>query len=143
IPLVVVANAKSKYNTLQDLLKDAGQSESGVSYANTGQYTAQHLAGELLAKMAKANLVAVPYRGSGPAVTDLLGGQMNVAVVDLTSAYQHVKAGTLRALAVTSEKRSQAAPEIPTVAESGVPDYSAPAWMGLFAPANMPADITK
>ena len=93
--------------------------------------------------MAKLKLVAVPYRGSGPAVTDLLGGQLPVAVVDLTSAYPHIKSGALVALGVTSATRSAVAPEIPTLAEGGVPGYSATAWMGLFAPAKAPPEAIE
>ena len=84
---------------------------------------------------------AVPYRGSAPAVTDVLGGQLPAAVVDLTSAYPHIKAGKLTAFGVTSATRSKIAPEIPTIAEEGVPGYSAPAWMGLFAPARTPPEV--
>jgi tripartite-type tricarboxylate transporter receptor subunit TctC len=101
------------------------------------------LAGELLASMTKAPLTAVPYRGSAPAVSDVLGGQLSTAMVDLTSAAAHVKAGKVLALAVTSPTRIKIAPEIPTIAESGVPGYSAPAWMGMFAPAKTPAVITN
>jgi tripartite-type tricarboxylate transporter receptor subunit TctC len=85
--------------------------------------------------------VPVPYRGSGPAVTDLLGGMLPAAMVDLTAAYPHVKAGKLVALGVTSAARSKVAPEIPTIAEEGVKGYAAPAWMGLFLPARTPDDV--
>ena len=91
--------------------------------------------------MGHAHLAAVPYRGSGPAVTDLLGGTLPAAMVDLTSAYPHVKAGKLVALGVTSARRSKVAPEIPTIAEGGVPGYAAPAWMGLFLPVGVPAEV--
>jgi tripartite-type tricarboxylate transporter receptor subunit TctC len=141
IPLVFVTSAGSGYANLQALLQASRASASGLSYAHSGQYTAQHLSGELLASMTGAKLVPVPYRGSGPAVTDVLGGTVPAAMVDLTSAYQHVKAGKLVALGVTGASRSKAAPEIPTLAEEGVAGYSAPAWMGLFLPARTPADV--
>jgi tripartite-type tricarboxylate transporter receptor subunit TctC len=143
IPLVFVANAKAGYASLPDLVARSKTSAEGINYGTTGQYTSQHLAGELLTEVAHAHLVAVPYRGSGPAVNDLLGGQIGVAVVDLTSAAPHVKAGTLKALAVTSTDRSKVAPDIPTVAEQGFGGYSASGWMGLFAPARTPAPVVE
>lgn len=141
IPLVFVASQQSGYGNLLAVIKDGKKQPTGVVYGNAGQYTSQHLSGELLALMSNASLVAVPYRGSGPAVTDLLGGNIATAMVDLTSAYPHIKAGKLIALGVTSAVRSKVAPEIPTIAEEGVPGYSAPAWMGLFLPAKTPTDI--
>jgi tripartite-type tricarboxylate transporter receptor subunit TctC len=140
IPLVFVTSASSGYGNLQAFVS-AARKARGLSYGTAGQYTAQHLSGELLASMAGAPLVPVPYRGSGPAVTDLLGGMLPAAMVDLTAAYPHVKAGKLVALGVTSATRSKVAPEIPTIAEEGVKDYAAPAWMGLFLPARTPDDV--
>lgn len=137
IPLVVATHAKSGLDTLQGAIDKARTSE--VTCGNSGNYTSQHLAAELLANMAKVKLTSVPYRGSAPAVTDLLGGQIALAVVDLTSAYPHVKSGALKALGVTSATRSKVAPEIPTVAEAGVPGYAATGWMGLFLPKGVPA----
>ncbi len=141
IPLVVVAGANSGYGNLQAFLKASRSTKGGLVYGNSGQYTSQHLAGELLAAMTKIEFQAVAYRGSGPAVNDLLGGQIPVAVVDLTSAYPHVKAGKLVALGITSASRSKAAPELPTIAEEGVTGYSAPAWMGVLGPAQLPTDV--
>ncbi|MBB3639571.1 tripartite tricarboxylate transporter substrate binding protein [Variovorax atrisoli] len=141
IPLVVVASGSAGYGNLQAFLADAKAKPGKISYATPGQYTSQHLSGELLAKMGNVSISAVPYRGSGPAVTDLLGGVVPVAVVDLTSAYPHIKAGKLVALGVTSAERSKVAPELPTIAEAGVKGYAAPAWMGLFVAAKTPADV--
>lgn len=141
IPLVVVASATGEFGNLKAMISNAKKKPGGITYGNPGQYTSQHLAGELLASMTGAPLLGVPYRGSGPAITDLLGSNLPAAVVDLTSAYPHVKAGKLVALGVTSRTRSKVAPEIPTVAEEGVPGYEAPAWMGLFLPAKTPADV--
>ncbi|MDR6522133.1 tripartite-type tricarboxylate transporter receptor subunit TctC [Variovorax paradoxus] len=141
IPLIVVASASASYGNLQALLADAKAKPGRISYATPGQYTSQHLSGELLSKMGNVSLSAVPYRGSGPAVTDLLGGVVPLAVVDLTSAYPHIKAGKLVALGVTSATRSKVAPELPTIAEGGVKGYAAPAWMGLFVGAKTPADV--
>lgn len=119
IPLVVVAGANAGYGNLQAFLRASRNTKGGLTYGTSGQYTSQHLAGELLAAMTKIQLEAVPYRGSGPAVNDLLGGQLPVAVVDLTSAYPHVKTGRLVALGLTTAERSKVAPEIPTIAEEG------------------------
>ncbi len=141
IPLVFVTSTSSGHGNLQAFVKAARRTTGGLSYAHAGQYTAQHLSGELLASMAQVPLVAVPYRGSGPAVTDLLAGMVPAAMVDLTSAYPHIKAGKLVALGVTSATRSKVAPELPTLAEEGVTGYAAPAWMGLFLPARTPPDV--
>lgn len=141
IPLVMVTSATSGYANLRAFLDAAKTKPGGLSYGTSGQYTSQHLSGELLASMAGVPMVPVPYKGSSPAVTDLLGNTLPAAVVDLTSAYPHVKAGKLVALGVTSPNRSKAAPEIPTLAEAGVPGYAASAWMGMFAPANLPAEL--
>lgn len=141
IPLVFVTSSTSGYGNLQAFINASRKTPGGLSYANAGHYTAQHLSGELLASMANIPMVAVAYRGSGPAVTDLLGGIVPAAMVDLTSAYPHIKAGKLVALGVTSPVRSKVAPELPTVAEEGVNGYAAPAWMGLFLPAKTQADV--
>jgi tripartite-type tricarboxylate transporter receptor subunit TctC len=143
IPLVFVAGKGAGFQTLGQFIDKSADDKEGVSYGNSGQYTSQHLAGELLANLTKTKMVSVPYRGSGPAITDLLGGQLPVAMVDLTSAYPHVKAGALVALGVTSPARTTVAPEIPTLAEAGVKGYSAVAWMGLFAPASTPDAVMK
>ncbi|MBV6304634.1 tripartite tricarboxylate transporter substrate binding protein [Candidimonas humi] len=139
VPLVIVAGKRTGYKNLKDMLDKArAHPQDPIIFGTPGQYTAQHLSGELLARMAGIRMNAVPYRGSGPAVTDLLGGQIGVAVVDLTSAYPHIKTGDLVALGTTGARRSAVAPELPTIAEGGVAGYDAPAWMGLFAPAGIP-----
>ena len=136
IPLVLVAGSQAGMPNLKALLDKAKSAD--VAVGNAGVYTSQHLAAELLASMSKARLSSVPYRGSAPAVTDVLGGQIPAAMVDLTSAAAHVKSGALVALAVTSPARTKVAPAIPTMAEGGVAGYSATAWMGLFAPKGVP-----
>lgn len=141
IPLVFVTSSSSGYGNLQAFINAARKTKGGLSYGNAGQYTSQHLSGELLASMTSAPLVPIPYRGSGPAVTDLLGGMVPAAMVDLTSAYPHVKAGKLVALGITSPSRSKVAPELPTLAEEGVNGYAATAWMGLFLPAKTSQDV--
>lgn len=141
IPLVFVASKSSGLTSIKDLIAKAKVFE--IPVANAGQYTAHHLAEELFASMTKTKLIAAPYKGSVPAVTDVIGGQVAVAIVDLTAAAPHMKSGAIKALAVTSATRTKLAPEVQTVIESGVPGYVAPAWMGLFLPKGVPADVTK
>ena len=136
IPLVLVASNNAGLQSVQDLLNRAKTTE--VPVANAGQFTAHHLAVELLASMAQLKLVSVPYRGSAPAIQDVVGGQIGLAMVDLTAALPHIKSGAVKALAVTSATRTRLATTIPTLAEAGVPDYAAPAWMGLFLPKGVP-----
>jgi len=140
IPLVLVSGANSGYGNLQSLLNAAKTAE--VPVGNSGQYTAHHLSAELLASTTKTKLPAIPYRGSAPAVTDVIGGQVPVAIVDLTSVAGHLKSGTVKALGVTSPNRSKLAPDIPSISET-VPGYAAPAWMGMFAPKGLPADVSE
>lgn len=142
IPLVMVASQRSGLTQLRQVIQAAGVRPDALSWGSTGNNTAQHLSGELFSQMARVRMVHVPYRGSAPAVTDLLAGTTPLAVVDLTSAQAHIKAGGLVGIAVTSPTRSVAAPDIPTVAESGLPGYAATAWMGLFGPAGLPAAVT-
>ena len=141
IPIVLVTNAKTSAKTVKELIEKSNSTPGGVSFGTTGVNSSQHLAIELLKNVTGANLVHVPYRGSAPAVTAVLGDQIPMASVDLTSAYEHTKAGTLTALGVTSAHRAKIAPEIPTVAEGGVPGYDGSAgYIGLFAPAGTPPD---
>jgi tripartite-type tricarboxylate transporter receptor subunit TctC len=143
IPLVVVASRRSGLRNLRQVIDAAAVKPEALSWGSTGSNTAQHLSGELLAQMAHVQMVHVPYRGSSPAVIDLLAGSTPVAIVDLTSAQTHIKAGTLVGIALTSPTRSVTAPEIPTVAESGLPGYAATAWMGVFGPAGLPPVVTE
>ena len=144
IPIVMVASATGDLKTIKAVIERAKSSPDGVTYGTTGVNSSQHLAVELLKKMTGANFVHVPYRGSAPAVTDVLGGQIPMASVDLTSAHQHIKAGTVTALGVTSARRAKTAPEIPTVAEGGVPGYDGSAgFIGLLAPAATPPAKVK
>jgi tripartite-type tricarboxylate transporter receptor subunit TctC len=144
IPIVVVANPQSGPKSIAELIARAKQNPNGVSYGSTGVNSGQHLAMELLKQATGANLVHVPYRGSAPTVTDVLGGQITVACVDLTSAYPHIQAGGLLALGVTSSVRSALIPSVPTIAEAGVAGFGREGgFIGLFAPAGTPEPAIK
>jgi tripartite-type tricarboxylate transporter receptor subunit TctC len=138
---IVVVNAKSQLRTIPDLITAAKADPEKLSYGTYGTGTSAHLAGELFKSMAKVNLTTVPYKGAAPAITDLIGGQIQVMFTTVASCAALVEAGQLRALAVTSAERSPALPNLPTVAEAGVPGYSAESWYGLFAPAKTPPEI--
>jgi tripartite-type tricarboxylate transporter receptor subunit TctC len=138
---IVVVNPVSPIKSVADLVAAAKSDPSKLSYGTYGTGTSAHLAGELFKNMAKVNLTTVPYKGAAPAITDLLGGQIQVMFTTVASAASLVMAGQLRALAVTSAERSPAFPELPTVAEAGVPGYAAESWYGVYAPAKTPAEI--
>src|SRR5258705_4343944 len=138
---LVVVNPASPIKSIADLVAAAKAEPEKLSYGTYGTGTSAHLAGELFKHMAKVNLTTVPYKGAAPAITDLLGGQIQVMFTTVASAASLVEAGQLRALAVTSAQRSPAFPNVPTVAEAGVPGYAAESWYGLFAPARTPPDI--
>jgi tripartite-type tricarboxylate transporter receptor subunit TctC len=138
---LVVVNPKSPIKSIADLIAAARADPDKLSYGTFGIGTSAHLAGELFKDMAKVNLTTVPYKGAAPAITDLIGGQIQVMFTTVASAAALVEAGQLRALAVTSAERSPAFPQLPTVSEAGVPGYAAESWYGLFAPAKTPPDI--
>ena len=139
----VVVNAKSPITSIAELIAAAKADPDKLSYGTFGTGTSAHLAGELFKNLAKVNLTMVPYKGSAPAITDLIGGHTQVMFTTVASAASLIEAGQLRALAVTSPERSPAFPQLPTVAEAGVPGYAAESWYGLFAPARTPADIIE
>jgi tripartite-type tricarboxylate transporter receptor subunit TctC len=138
---IVVVNPKSPIKSIADLIAAAKAEPDKLSYGTYGTGTSAHLAGELFKHMAKVNLTTVPYKGAAPAITDLIGGQIQVMFTTVASAASLVEGGQLRALAVTSVERSPAFPQLPTVSEAGVLGYDAEAWYGLFAPAKTPPDI--
>ena len=140
---IVVVNAKSPYRSIADLIAAAKAEPDKLSYGTYGTGTSAHLAGELFKSLAKVNLTTVPYKGAAPAITDLLGGQIQVMFTTVASAASLIESGQLRALAVTSAERSPAFPDVPTVAEAGVSGYSAESWYGLFAPAKTPPEIIE
>ena len=141
IPQILVANPAVPVNNVQELIALAKREPGKLNYASVGTGSPGHIAGELFKLKTGVDIVHVPYKGGGPAVTDTLGGQVQLLFVSIPAAMQYVKAGKLKALAVTSDKRSLAAPEIPTIAESGVPDCVVNSWYGALAPAKTPPAI--
>ena len=138
---VVVVNPKSPIKSIADLIAAAKANPGKLSYGTFGIGTSAHLAGELFKDMAKVDLTTVSYKGAAPAITDLISGQIEVMFTTVASAAALIESGQLRAIAVTSAERSPAFPQLPTVAEAGVPGYAAESWYGLFAPARTPAAI--
>ncbi|MFD2300792.1 tripartite tricarboxylate transporter substrate binding protein [Paracidovorax citrulli] len=143
VPNVLVVNANSPDRTVADVIAHAKREPGKLTYASAGNGTSIHLAGEVFASMAKLNLLHVPYKGSGPAMTDMLGGQVDLMFDSITSAAPHIQSGKLRALGVTSARRSATLPGVPTIAEAGVPGYEVSPWFAVFAPAGTPAPIVQ
>jgi tripartite-type tricarboxylate transporter receptor subunit TctC len=140
---IVVVNAASPVKSVADLIAAAKADPDKLSYGTYGTGTSAHLAGELFKRLTKVNLTTVPYKGAAPAITDLLGGRIQVMFTTVASAAPLIAGGQLRALAVTSAQRSPAFRDVPTVAEAGVPGYAAESWYGLYAPAKTPAAIIE
>jgi tripartite-type tricarboxylate transporter receptor subunit TctC len=148
VPNVMVMNAEKakqlNINNVADFIKIAKASPGKLNMASSGNGTSIHLAGELFKSMSSTYLVHFPYRGSGPALLDLVGGTMDVMFDNLPSALPHIKSGKLKALAVTSSQRSVVLPDVPTVEEAGnLKGYEASSWFGLLAPAGTPPDIVS
>ncbi len=143
-PVVLVVAASSPYKTLQDVLNAAKARQGGLSSASAGTGTSQHLALELMSYKAGIRFTHVPYKGSGPAIQDVIGGQVDMMFDTTVVAAPHIQSGKLRAIAVTSAKRLASLPDVPTVAESGVPglqDFEVVSWQAIFVPAGTPAPI--
>jgi tripartite-type tricarboxylate transporter receptor subunit TctC len=143
IPFVLIGHPSTAARNLSELIAQARREPGKLSIGHGGNGTAMHLSTALLGQMADARFVEVPYRGSGPAALDTLGGQIPLAIVDLPSALQQIKAGKLIAYAVTSPQRLPMLPEVPTVAEAGLPGYDSTGWFGLVAPAGTPDAIVS
>lgn len=142
-PNVVLVNANFPAKNIADLMVAARKSKDAVSYASSGNGSAQHLAGALFESAAKVDMVHVPYKGGGPALNDVIGGQVPLFFGNLASTLQHVQSGKLKALAVTSEKRSSILPDVPTLSESGLKGTEIYEWNAVFAPANTPEPVMK
>jgi len=139
-PTVLVVNQASPYKTLQDVIA-AGKAKKPLTSASAGSGTSQHLSLELLKSKAGIDITHIPYKGSGPAIQDVMAGQVDMMFDTTVVAGPHIESGKLRALAVTSAKRLPSMPNVPTVAESGVPDYEVTSWQAIFAPAGTPQPI--
>ena len=142
-PLILAAHPSFPAQNLQELIALAKQKPNTIVYGSSGTGSSMHLAGILLNQMAGIELVHAPYKGNAPAAADLLGGQIPIAIIDLSTAYGHVKAGRLKALGTTGARRSQAAPELQTFQESGVSGYDMTSWYGIVAPARTPPEIVN
>ncbi len=138
--IALVAQPSAPAGSVRDLVEYAKRNPGKVSFGSSGSGTPMHLAGELLKNMAGIDLLHIPYKGAGPAVADLLGGQIPYAFVSLAPTLPHLRSGKLKALGMIEDVRTPAAPEIPTIGES-VPGYALSSWLGLFAPAGTPTPI--
>ena len=142
VPNVLVTNAtQPDVKTAKDVIAAARKTPGKLTYASAGNGTSIHLAGEVFTSLAQVDMLHVPYKGSGPAVTDMLGGQVNYMFDSITSARPHIESGKLRALGVTTAKRSKTLPNVPTLAEAGLPGYEVSPWFAVFMPAATPKDI--
>jgi tripartite-type tricarboxylate transporter receptor subunit TctC len=141
-PFLVVVAADSRFKTLRDLLDEARAKPGTISFGSTGVGGPNHLAGELLASEAKVKLLHIPYKGIGPAMTDIIGGNLNLVVATPSSTQAQIRGGKARALAVTSAQRSPHAPDVPTAAESGLP-LELESWWAVLGPAHMPGPVVK
>lgn len=140
VPNVLLVNPSFPAKDFNEFLKLARQKGANYQYASAGNGTLNHLLGEMLNSMAGISLQHVPYKGVAPALNDVLGGQLPIVFASLPSALSHIKAGKLRALAVSGDRRSPELPDVPTIAEA-VPGYNGTLWIGLFAPAGVPPDV--
>ena len=141
VPNVLVVNPQVPAKTVQELLAQAKAQPGKLTYGSNGTGTGQHLIGAQFEGMGGVQLLHVPYKGSGPLTTDLLGGQISMSFDTVTPVLPHIKAGKLHALAVTTAKRSVALPDVPTLEEAGLPGFDMGTWFGMLAPAGTPKDI--
>ena len=140
-PNVLMVNPSVPAKTLAELLALARAKPGGLNFGSTSQGGSPHMSGELLKSMTGVDIAHIPYKGAGPMLIDLIGGQVQLGFDNLPSSIGHIRSGKLRAIAVTTAKRFPGAPEIPTMAESGVPGYEVSAWFGLLAPAGTPKPV--
>ena len=140
-PLAFVVDKKSDSKTLQDLLTVAKQKPDALSYGNSGNGTSANLAGELLNHMAKVKIQSIPYKGGAPALTAVIAGDIPMSINPLPEVMGQVESGLVRVVAVSTASRAASLPDVPTVAEAGVPGYETSVWWGFLGPAGMPADV--
>ncbi|MGB9148908.1 MAG: tripartite tricarboxylate transporter substrate binding protein [Burkholderiales bacterium] len=143
VPNIVVAHSSVAAKNMQELTSLAKAKPGSITYGSAGNGTSHHMAAELYKSMAKVDLQHVPYKGGGPMMNDLIGGQISVAFETAASATPQIKGGKIKALAITTAKRSATMPDLPTVAESGLPGYDVVTWYGMLAPAATPKDIVS
>lgn len=143
IPNILVVNPKLPVKNLADYVRYAKESKDGITFASSGSGSSIHLSGEMFKMQSQLKMLHVPYRGSAPAVTDLLGGQVDSMFDNTPSALPHVQAGKLRAIAITSAQRSPLLPDVPTLAESGYAGFDVQSWFGLAAPAGTPRPVVE
>ncbi len=141
VPNILVVNAKAPYTTVKEMVAAAKAAPGKLSYGSNGNGTAQHMIGTQFQIVSGADILHVPYKGSGPLTTDLIGGQVDMSFDTITPVLPFIKDGKLRPLAVTTAKRSSALPNVPTLQEAGVPGIAIGTWFGLLAPAATPKDV--
>lgn len=141
VPLVLVAHPSVPANNLKELIAHIQSKKGNFSYASSGSGTPQHLTGELFNSVQKLDMVHVPYKGSAPAISDLLGGHIPIMFDSTIAIMPHIKSGKVKPIAISSAKRSPLLPNVPTFAEAGIPAVESYAWYGLFAPAKTPAPV--
>jgi tripartite-type tricarboxylate transporter receptor subunit TctC len=143
VPFILIVHPTMPVKSLQDLIALARSKPGVINYASTGNWTTPHLTAEQFRQLAKLEITHVPYKGSAPALTDLLGGHVDMFFCNMLSATPHVASGKLRALAVTSLQRSPVAPQVPTMSESGFANFQSVTWFGLMAPAGVPEPVVS
>lgn len=143
VPNVLVVNPEVKANSVAELVDLLKKNPGKINFASSGSGTSIHMAGELFKLRAGVDVAHIPYKGSAPAMTDLIGGQVQYMFDNMPSAWPHVESGKLRALAVTTAERSKTAPNLPTMQESGFADFDVSSWFGVIGPKGMPADIVE
>lgn len=143
VPNVLVVNPKVPVKSVKELIDYAKENPGKLNFASSGSGTSIHMAGELFKQSADIDVVHIPYKGSAPALADLIGGQVDYMFDNMPSAWPHVEAGSLRALAVTTADRSKTAPDLPTMQESGFPSFDVSSWFGVIAPKGTPDNIVN
>ncbi len=141
VPLILAVHPSVPANNLKELIAYVNSQKGKIQYASSGNGTPQHLTGELFKSTAKLDMIHVPYKGSAPAITDLVGGHVPIMFDSAIAILPMIKAGKVKAIAITSAKRSSVLPDVPTFSEAGMPGFESYAWYGFFAPAKTPADV--
>ena len=141
VPILLVAHKEEPYRTVPEFIQYARANPGKISYGSPGNGTPQHLAGEVFASMTKTQLQHIPYKGTGPSITDLMGGQIQVSFATLASVIQYVESGRLRPLGIAGQSRSAALPDTPTFGDAGIANYEAALWYSLLVPAKTPAPV--